>query len=304
MIYTVTMNPSLDYVIAMDSFQPGKLNRADAVSLIPGGKGINVSLMLRHLGHESVALGFAAGFTGEEIKRHLWEEKIRTEFIELKEGNSRINVKIKAEQETELNAAGPSVTQEETSALIEKLAALRMGDYLVLAGSIPKTIPETIYESILESLAGRGIRIVVDAEGELLLRTLKYHPFLVKPNKAELSELYGRKLSGREEIAEAAVWLKKQGAENVLVSLAGEGAILSDANGMIYDRKAARGKVINSVGAGDSMVAGFLAGYEERGEYGYALRLGMSAGSASAFSSGIATEEQVKACMEEWYAEI
>lgn len=302
MIYTVTFNPALDYVIALDRLSVGEMNRAKKVALMPGGKGINVSLMLHRLGVESVALGFIAGFTGQEIKRRLEESGVRTDFIELLEGSSRINVKLKAEKETELNADGPSITEQDVEALLQKLTILREGDYLVLAGSIPRTLPNTIYERMLEGLLERKIRFVIDAEGELLLRTLRCRPFLVKPNRAELSALCGRTLKTRTEIIEAGRWLQKQGAENVLVSLAGEGAVLIDRDGAIRDRKAVKGSVINSVGAGDSMVAGFLAGFLKYGGYADALRMGMSAGSASAFSDGLASREQVEKLMEEGYA--
>ena len=302
MIYTVTFNPALDYVMTLDKLSEGEMNRAKETKLLVGGKGINVSLVLQNLGYKSTALGYIAGFTGQEIKKRLEAEGLSTEFIELKDGNSRINVKVKAEMETELNANGPSITREDVDVLLDKLDCLKDGDYLVLAGSIPSSLPDTIYETIMQSVSDRDIRVVVDATGVLLMRVLKYQPFLIKPNKAELAELYGRELRTRQEIIEAAGWLKEQGAKNVLVSLAGEGAVLLDETGKIYDKQAIQGTIVNSVGAGDSMVAGFLAGFLERGEYEYAMRVGMSAGSASAFSSELATRAQVDKLMEDWYA--
>ena len=302
MIYTVTFNPALDYVITLTELLAGEMNRAKDTKLLVGGKGINVSLVLRNLGTESKALGFVAGFTGEEIVKRLREKGLFTDFIRLREGESRINVKVKANEETELNANGPCIRNEEVEALFEKLDSLKCGDYLVLAGSIPSSIPDTIYETIMQKMSGRGVHFVVDASGELLMRALKYQPFLIKPNKAELEELCGRALQSREAITEAAMRLKAQGAKNVLVSLAGEGAVLVTETGELYDKPAAKGTIVNSVGAGDSMVAGFLAGFLERGDYEYAMRLGMSAGSASAFSSELATQAQVQKWMEEWYA--
>lgn len=302
MIYTVTFNPALDYVMILDKLSEGEMNRAKETKLLVGGKGINVSLVLQNLGYESTALGYIAGFTGQEIKKRLEAEGLSTEFIELKDGNSRINVKVKAEMETELNANGPSITREDVDVLLDKLDCLKDGDYLVLAGSIPSSLPDTIYETIMQRVSDRDIRVVVDATGVLIMRVLKYQPFLIKPNKAELAELYGRELRTRQEIIEVAGWLKEQGAKNVLVSLAGEGAVLLDETGKIYDKQAIQGTIVNSVGAGDSMVAGFLAGFLERGEYEYAMRVGMSAGSASAFSSELATQAQVNELMEDWYA--
>ncbi len=302
MIYTVTFNPALDYVITLDKLSIGEMNRAKETKLLAGGKGINVSLVLHNLGYKSTAMGFIAGFTGCEIKKRLKEKGIFTDFTQLKEGESRINVKVKANEETELNANGPCIRNEDVEELFEKLDNLKCGDYLVLAGSIPSSIPDTIYETIMQKLSGKGVHFVVDASGEMLMRALKYQPFLIKPNKAELSEVCGRELRDRQEIIEAAAWLKAQGAKNVLVSLAGEGAVLVTETGDIYDKPAAKGTIVNSVGAGDSTVAGFLAGFLERGDYEYAMRLGMSAGSASAFSSELATWDQIHKWMEEWYA--
>lgn len=298
MIYTVTFNPALDYILSLEKLEPGEVNRTCAEQLLPGGKGINVSVVLKHLGYENTALGFIAGFTGEEIIRRLGREGIRTEFIEIPGGYSRINVKIKAGQETEINGAGPDIGEKELGLLLRRLESLEDGDILVLAGSIPASVPDTVYETIMNALQEKRVRIVVDATGDLLRRVLVYRPFLIKPNKRELEELAGRSLMTREDIAEAAAQLKKQGARNVLVSLAGEGAILLDEEGRLYDRRAPEGRVLNSVGAGDSMVAGFLAGYLETGEYEKALCMGMCAGSASAFSRYLAGREDVEKLME------
>lgn len=300
MIYTVTFNPALDYIISLKEFLPGEVNRILTEQMLPGGKGINVSTVLKNLGHENTALGFIAGFTGHEIKKRLETMGIHTDFIELTEGNSRINVKIKADKETEINGIGPEIGKTELDELFEKLDQMKSGDYLVLAGSIPVSLPDTIYETIMEYLQGRNIRIVVDATGELLKKVLAFKPFLVKPNKAELSELYGRKLTDRREVIEAAEWLKKEGAQNVMVSMAGEGAVLLDEKGEVHDREAAKGTVVNSVGAGDSMVAGFLAGFLETGDYEKAFCMGMCAGSASAFSKYLATRKEVEKLMEEF----
>lgn len=297
MIYTVTFNPALDYIVTLQELCTGGLNRVAAEQLLPGGKGINVSLVLKNLGHENTALGFLAGFTGNEIKRRLEEMGICTDFIEIKQGNSRINVKIMADKETELNAAGPPISREETEELFGKLDKIQAGDFLVLAGSIPASLPDTIYESIMRQMEGRGIRMVVDAEGELLKKVLKYKPFLVKPNKREISMVCGRRVESRQEIAWAAGRLKEEGAQNVLVSMAEEGALLLDEYGRYHDRKAVKGTVINSVGAGDSMVAGFLAGFLETGDYEKALCMGTAAGSASAFSRYLATRAETEALM-------
>lgn len=299
MIYTVTFNPALDYILSLKTIAVGEVNRTLTERLLPGGKGINVSTVLRNLGHENTALGFIAGFTGREIRERLKEQGICTDFIELKEGNSRINIKIKAEKETEINAAGPLIRPEEMEELMhKKLSRLTNGDYLVLAGSIPASLPETIYETIMEYMQERRIRIVVDATGELLRRTLAYEPFLIKPNKAELSQLCGKTLVTRKEVEEAARQMKAEGARNVLVSMAGEGAILIDEQGMVHDREAVKGTIVNSVGAGDSMVAGFLAGFLETGDYEKAFCMGLCAGSASAFSKQLATRSEVEKLME------
>lgn len=299
MIYTVTFNPSLDYVIQVDKLVPGEINRTTHEAVYPGGKGNNVSVILSNLGHSSKALGFTAGFTGEALENMLKEFGCDTAFIRLPEGSTRINVKINAGEETEINGQGPVITEEAQSALFEQLDALKKEDILVLAGSIPNTLPSDIYERILEHLQGRGIHFVVDATKELLLKVLKYHPFLIKPNNHELGEMFGVTLKTRDEIVTYAKKLQKMGAENVLVSMAGDGAILLTEDGIIYKAKPPKGKVLNSVGAGDSMVAGFLTGYLNTGEYEKAFRLGVVTGSATAFQYWLATKEDIVALMED-----
>lgn len=299
MIYTVTFNPSLDYVIQVDKLVPGEINRTTHEAVYPGAKGNNVSVILSNLGHSSKALGFTAGFTGEALENMLKEFGCDTAFIRLPEGSTRINVKINAGEETEINGQGPVITEEAQQALFEQLDALKKEDILVLAGSIPNTLPSDIYERILEHLQGRGIHFVVDATKELLLKVLKYHPFLIKPNNHELGEMFGVTLKTRDEIVTYAKKLQEMGAENVLVSMAGDGAILLTEDGIIYKAKPPKGKVLNSVGAGDSMVAGFLTGYLNTGEYEKAFRLGVVTGSATAFQYWLATKEDIVALMED-----
>lgn len=299
MIYTVTFNPSLDYVIQVDKLVPGEINRTTHEAVYPGGKGNNVSVILSNLGHSSKALGFTAGFTGEALENMLKEFGCDTAFIRLPEGSTRINVKINAGEETEINGQGPVITKEAQSALFEQLDALKEEDILVLAGSIPNTLPSDIYERILEHLQGRGIHFVVDATKDLLLKVLKYHPFLIKPNNHELGEMFGVTLKTRDEIVAYAKKLQEMGAENVLVSMAGDGAILLTEEGVIYEAKPPKGKVLNSVGAGDSMVAGFLTGYLNTGDYEKAFRLGVVTGSATAFQYWLATKEDIVALMED-----
>ena len=299
MIYTVTFNPSLDYVIQVDKLVPGEINRTTHEAVYPGGKGNNVSIILSNLGHSSKALGFTAGFTGEALENMLKEFGCDTAFIRLPEGSTRINVKINAGEETEINGQGPVISEEAQQALFEQLDALKKEDILVLAGSIPNTLPSDIYERILEHLQGRGIHFVVDATKELLLKVLKYHPFLIKPNNHELGEMFGVTLKTRDEIVTYAKKLQEMGAENVLVSMAGDGAILLTEDGIIYKAKPPKGKVLNSVGAGDSMVAGFLTGYLNTGEYEKAFRLGVVTGSATAFQYWLATKEDIVALMED-----
>ena len=297
MVYTVTFNPALDYVVHTDKLDIGMTNRAISEQLYFGGKGINVSFVLRELGVENVALGFVAGFTGEALERELSNRGIDTDFVYLHDGFTRINVKIKSEFETEINGCGPNIDDESIQKLYAKLDALCDGDILVLAGSIPKSLPENMYEEILERLSDKKIKTVVDATGDLLKNVLKYKPFLIKPNNFELSELFGRELLTHEEIIECAAQLQREGAQNVLVSMAGDGAILLDAEGKTHFCPAAKGKVKNSVGAGDSMVAGFIAGCVN-GDYEYALNLGTAAGGATAFSDGLADRKKIFELME------
>lgn len=295
MIYTVTFNPSLDYVVQVDDFAVGEINRTRTESIYPGGKGINVSLVLQNLGLPSVALGFTAGFSGAEIERLLQEAGCHCDFIAVKEGYSRINTKIISGAETALNGQGPQLSEAELAALFNKLRRLTQDDVLVLAGSIPASLPDNIYEQILELLQPVGTRVVVDATGDLLLKVLKYRPFLIKPNHEELGEFFGRgPLLTEEEILAAAQRLQQQGARNVLVSRGANGALLLDENGRMHKQASPKGTLVNSVGAGDSMVAGFLAGYLQTQDYDAALRLGVAAGSASAFKAWLATREDVE----------
>ena len=291
MIYTVTFNPALDYVVFLDQLKLGDINRATRESIFYGGKGINVSTILNTLGMETTALGFVAGFTGKAIEEGLAAQGMHTDFIHLPEGNSRINVKVKHGDETEINGQGPVITQEAIDALFEKLQALGEDDILVLAGSIPNTLPEDIYERILAALSGKKIRTVVDATKDLLLNVLKYHPFLIKPNNHELGEMFDTVCETREDIEHYAGELQKMGARNMLISMAGDGAILITEDGETIQMGTPKGKVINSVGAGDSMVAGFVAGYLRTGSYKEALKNGTAAGSATAFSEGLASRE-------------
>lgn len=297
MIYTVTFNPSLDYIIRLDSFTAGEINRTRYEQILGGGKGINVSIVLKNLGHDSTALGFTAGFTGEEIKRQLSEFGVKSDFVQLKEGNSRINVKVKAESETEINGQGPVITAEAQQHLFCQLDQLTEGDTLVLAGSIPNTLPDDIYQRIMDRLAGKGIRIVVDATKKLLLNVLPYHPFLIKPNNHELGEMFGVVLKTDEEIIMYAKKLQERGARNVLISMAGDGAIMLTEKGNTYKCPAPKGTLVNSVGAGDSMVAGFICGLAETGSYERAFLMGVATGSASAFSENLATRAEADALL-------
>lgn len=295
MIYTVTFNPSLDYIVSMKDFTMGMTNRTAAEQIVPGGKGINVSIVLRNLGIENTALGFTAGFTGEQIEKETKSIGLCTDFIHLDSGFSRINVKLKDYDGTEINGIGPEITEEAVQQLYGKLDCLQEGDVLVLAGSIPKCLPDSIYSDILERLKGKGILFVVDAAKELLLNVLQYDPFLIKPNNHELGEIFGVKLHTREEVLPYAKKLQEKGAKNVLVSMSGQGAVLVDETGNVHALEPPKGTLVNAVGAGDSMVAGFLAGWTEAKDYDHAFRMGLSAGSASAFSENLATKEEVKA---------
>ena len=297
MIYTVTFNPALDYVVRMDALALGQVNRTVSEDVQLGGKGINVSWVLRELGHENVALGFVAGFTGKAIEDGLAAKGVATDFIHLPAGLTRINVKLKAGEETEINGKGPDISAEALEELLCKLDALGEGDVLVLAGSIPASMPSDVYESILARLEGKNVLCAVDATRDLLVNVLKYKPFLIKPNNHELGEIFGRVLTTDEEIRECAEKLQQQGARNVLVSMAGDGAMLLDENGGCHRLAAYKGKVKNSVGAGDSMVAGFLAGYLDSGDYAHALRVGSAAGSATAFSDVLATRSEIEALL-------
>ena len=298
MIYTVTFNPSLDYIVRLDSFTAGEINRVNYEQVLAGGKGINVSIVLQNLGQKSTALGFLAGFTGEEIKSQLSGFGVKSDFVQLKKGFSRINVKAKAESETEINGQGPDISEAEREQLFQQLDKLTADDTLVLAGSIPKTLPDDIYQKIMARLNGKGIRIIVDAEKKLLLNVLQYHPFLIKPNNHELGDMFGVTLTSDEEILTYARKLQEKGAQNVLISMAGDGAILLTADGKSYKSPAPKGKLINSVGAGDSMVAGFITGFtESNGNLEKAFHMGVATGSASAFSENLATRPEVEALL-------
>ena len=297
MICTVTFNPSLDYIVRVDDMRLGVINRTTYEQVLPGGKGINVSIVLGNLGHESRALGFLAGFTGAEIARRVREAGVDADFIEVAEGMSRINAKIKSNEETELNGQGPLITETDIEQLYARLDVLSQDDTLVISGSVPSTLPGDMYERIMERLDGRGVRIVVDAERELLTRVLPYRPFLVKPNNIELGDIYGVKLETRADVIPYAKRMQQAGARNVLVSMAGEGGVLVAESGEVFDSPAVKGEVVNSVGAGDSSVAGFLAGLAETGSYETAFRMALASGSASAFSDHLATRPEVEELM-------
>ena len=298
MIYTVTFNPSLDYIVSIDNFKLGKTNRTTTELMLPGGKGLNVSTVLYNLGIENTALGFTAGFVGEELKRLAKETGYSCDFIDIKEGVSRINVKMKDFDGTEINGMGPVIDEGALNALMKKLDMLKNGDVLVLAGSIPSSMPSDIYSRILETLNGRGIRFVVDATNNLLLNVLPFHPFLIKPNNHELGEIFGVTLESKDEVVPYAKKLQEMGAENVLVSMAGEGAVFVDETGKVHQLDAPKGILVNAVGAGDSMVAGFLAGWEEQRNYEHAFKMAVAAGSASAFSELLATKDEIRTLYE------
>lgn len=298
MVYTVTFNPSLDYVVQVNNFQNDAVNRAVSENVYAGGKGNNVAVVISNLGLKSRALGFRAGFTGMAMEQMLREYGCDTDFIPLDEGMTRINVKVKAEDEFEINGQGLVIPDEKIMQLFEKTDALTADDVLVLSGSIPGTLPDDIYERMMQRLDGKGVRIAVDATQDLLLRVLKYHPFLIKPNNHELGEMFQVTLTEDEQIITYAKKLQQMGARNVLVSMAKDGAILVDEHQQVYQLLPPKGEVVNSVGAGDSMVAGFLAGYLTSGSYEQALRLGTAAGSATAFTSWLAGREQIDAMME------
>ncbi len=294
MIYTVTFNPSLDYIVDVENFHLGMTNRTCSEQMMAGGKGINVSIVLQNLGIENTALGFIAGFTGEEIRRQVSQIGIRAQFISIPEGVSRINLKLRSIDGTEINGMGPTIGQAQMDALYEKLDTLTDQDTLVLAGSIPASMPSSIYSDIMERLQEKGVTFVVDATKQLLLNVLRYKPFLIKPNNHELGELFGVTLSTREAVVPYARRLQERGARNVLISMAGQGAVLVAEDGSVHLTPAPKGTLVNAVGAGDSMVAGFLAGWQEQHDYGHAFRMGVAAGSASAFSRYLATREEVE----------
>lgn len=298
MIYTLTFNPSLDYIVTVPKFTCGVVNRTSEEIIFPGGKGINVSMVLKNLGFENTALGFLAGFTGDKLKSLVEENGIRAEFISVEQGMTRINVKLRSEQETEINGQGPAIAEADIKKLYERLDCLQDGDILVMAGSIPDVMPGTMYMDIMKHLESKNLRIVVDATKDLLVNVLQYQPFLIKPNNHELGEIFGVTLKDKKDVIAYAKKLKEQGAKNVLVSMAGDGAVLVAEDGSVYQAEAPKGRVVNSVGAGDSMVAGFLAGYLEHGTYEKAFQMGVCTGSASAFSEELATKEEVLALLE------
>lgn len=295
MIYTVTLNPSLDYTVTVDDFQTGKTNRTSSEKLAPGGKGLNVSTVLKHLGVPSTAFGFIAGFTGEEIQRKVQKAGISAEFLVLEQGTSRINVKLASIDGTEINGSGPDIPEEQLRLLMEKLSSLQAGDTLVLAGSVPSSVPSDIYRRMMQALPSKEIRVVVDAVGGTLLQTLPLRPFLIKPNHQELGDLFHTAVTTRSQARPYAKKLQEMGAVNVLVSLAGEGAVLLDANGVFHETPAPQGTLVSGVGAGDSMIAGFLAGWQNTCDYGCAFRLAVAAGSATAFSDSLARKQEIEA---------
>lgn len=294
MIYTVTFNPSLDYIVSVEDFKLGLTNRTSSELMLPGGKGLNVSMVLGNLGIANTALGFVAGFTGEEIVRRIEEMGVKSDLISIHEGISRINVKLKSIDGTEINGCGPQISEENVQKLMDKLDVLEKGDVLILAGSIPGSMPDDIYRKIMKKLDGRDVMIAVDATKDLLVNVLEYHPFLIKPNNHELGEIFGVELKTREEVVPYAKKMQEMGAVNVLVSMAGEGAVLAAADGSIHAAPAPKGKLVNGVGAGDSMVAGFIAGWMEKKDYAHAFAMGVAAGSASAFSERLATKEEAE----------
>ena len=294
MINTITLNPSLDYIVKVDDFKVGHVNRTSKEDIYPGGKGINVSIVLKNLGVKNRALGFTAGFTGEEIEKLVANHGVDNEFIRLEKGMSRINVKLKSKEESEINGMGPDISKNDIEKLYEKLEALKAGDFVVLAGSIPNTLPDDIYETIMKDFKDKEINFVVDATKDLLLNVLKYKPFLIKSNHHELGEMFNVKLNSKDEIITYAKKLQEIGARNVIISMAGDGAILIEENGEITISDTPKGTLVNSVGAGDSMVGGFLAGIAENKNIKEAFKIGVATGSASAFSEGLATRDKVE----------
>ena len=295
MICTVTFNPSLDYIVSVENFRLGLTNRTSSELMLPGGKGVNVSTVLMNLGIENTALGFAAGFVGDESVRQMEEMGVQNGFIRIEEGVSRINLKLKSIDGTEINGQGPVISPTHVEQLMKQLDRLGEGDVLFLSGSVPSSMPDDAYQKIMERLDGRGVQIIVDATKDLLLNVLEYHPFLIKPNNHELGEIFDVELKTREDVIPYAKKLQEKGAVNVLVSMAGEGAVLIDANGDVHMAPAPKGTLVNGVGAGDSMVAGFMAGWLEKQDYEHAFCMGVSAGSASAFSEHLATKAEIEA---------
>ncbi len=298
MIYTITFNPALDYITQVENFKTGEINRTKTETILPGGKGLNVSIVLKNLGIENTALGFVAGFTGEELIKKLEAQGVKTDFVKVKEGITRINVKISSlnnnkVEETALNGMGPQITKENIDELLKKISNMIASDFVILSGNIPKNLENNIYEKICKILKEKGITFIVDSTQDLLINVLKYNPFLIKPNKEELEETVKCNIHTKEDIINSAKTLQEMGAQNVLVSLGNDGAILITKEGETYFSEAPKGQVINTIGAGDSMVAGFLAGYYKTKDYEYALKMGVSAGSASAFSVNLATKEEV-----------
>ena len=299
MIYTITFNPALDYIVQVENFKIDEINRTKTETILPGGKGLNVSIVLKNLGMENTALGFVAGFTGEELIKKLEKKGIRTNFVKVKEGFTRINIKISSigkdkVEETALNGSGPKITEEDIEKLFKKLDNVTIEDVVILSGSVPKNISKEIYRKICKKLSEKKITFVVDSTQELLMNVLEYKPFLIKPNKEELEETLKCKIKSQEDIVKAAKELKKLGAQNILVSLGKEGALLLTKDDKVLYSKAPEGKIVNTVGSGDSMVAGFLVGYYKTKDYEYALKTGIAAGSASAFSIELATKEDVE----------
>ena len=294
MIYTVTFNPALDYLMYVSELQSSDINRTEKEQLFYGGKGINVSVILTRLGVKNKALGFLAGFSGHQLEDMLNADNIESDFVYLKSGYTRINVKIKSDREIDINACGPEISKDDIKALFEKLEKLKEGDCLVLAGSIPKTLPDNIYEKILDKLSGKGINFVVDATGNLLKNVLKYKPFMIKPNHHELGEIFSTEIKTLDDIKKYGKMLQDMGARNVLVSRGKDGAALLDENGNIHTMGNVPGKIISSVGCGDSMVAGFIAGYSKTKDYAYALKLGSACGNATAFSTSLAAREEIE----------
>ena len=294
MFYTVTLNPALDYISQVDDFGIGKINRTKTEKILPGGKGLNVSMVLKNLGIDSVAIGFIAGFTGDELKKQMEQKGVKTEFIKVQNGMTRINVKISSNQETALNGIGPDIDEKNIEELLQKINDITSDDLVILSGNIPKSISKKIYPIICDILERNNVTFVVDATRELLIDILKYKPFLIKPNKEELEETFKVKITTKDELVTYAKKLQDMGAQNVLISLGGDGAMLLNKEDKVYYSKAPKGKVINTVGAGDSMVAGFLAGYKKTKDYEQAFKMGIATGSASAFSMDLATAKEVE----------